>query len=147
MQNLGITANTTWTLNFSSQLYEVNKANRDQPSVPNMTEGQSTTSAETSVTNKDVNSSTVQESNNVAATTNRTEGSIQESNNIASTTANRTEEILKETTAALKTATEAVSSMSALVTCFFNSENAIVNSQNTSKSHFDLSTATVAIYG
>lgn len=134
LKSLGITANTTWTLDFLNKLYEANKVNSDT-AVSSLSDGTNPNSVSIAPS---TSGNPVGDINNAPVEPRR----VPPSHNT------RTEDILKETTSALKTATEALSAMSGVVKGIVNRDLSITSHPSTSnKTQFDLGTASLATYG
>ena len=128
LKEIGISVKSTWRLNMIRQLYFENHKNTPQNEVPQ----------DTININDNTSTEPIKEQNEMETQVHQTN-----QNSVAT----HTEELLKETTCicALKTATEALSSMSSMVAGILQNKGATGSTPN-QKSNFDLSTAFQATY-
>ena len=128
LKEMGISVKSTWRLDMIRQLYFENYKNTPQ------SEGE--VPQDTININDNTSTEPSKEQNEM-------ETQVQQTNQNSGAT--HTEELLKETTCALKTATEALSSMSSMVAGILQNKGATGSTPN-QKSNFDLSTAFQATY-
>ncbi|CAC5369593.1 unnamed protein product [Mytilus coruscus] len=135
LKNMGISVKSTWRLDMIRQLYFVN-----QKDIENSTQ-------KWSVVSPEPNSSKIDEVT-VAADEQPSVDTDQHTNE--NSTISRTEEMLKDSTSALKSANEAMSAMSSMVVGLLankDSSSSSSNSLSNPKSNFDFASAYQATYG
>jgi hypothetical protein len=128
LKEMGMSVKSTWRLDMIRQLYFENYKNTPQ------SEGEV---PQDTININDNTSTEPSKEQNVMET------QVQQTNQNGGAT--HTEELLKETTCALKTATEALSSMSSMVAGILQNKGATGSTSN-QKSNFDLSTDFQATY-
>ncbi|CAC5380327.1 unnamed protein product [Mytilus coruscus] len=135
LKSMGITVKSTWRLDMIRQLYFVN-----QKDITNSTQSGPVVSPEP-------NSSKIDEVT-VAADEQPSVDTDQHTNE--NSTISRTEEMLKDSTSALKSANEAMSAMSSMVVGLLANKDSSSSSRNSllnPKSNFDFASAYQATYG
>ncbi|CAC5403163.1 unnamed protein product [Mytilus coruscus] len=135
LKSMGIAVKSTWRLDMIRQLYFVN-----QKDIANSTQSGPVVSSEPNTSNIDEVTVAVDEQPSV--------DTHQHTN--ANSTISRTEEMLKDSTSALKSANEAMSAMSSMVVGLLankDSSSSSSNSLSNPKSNFDFASAYQATYG